>query len=800
MKIKALTAGLLIFAIKVMGQIPENYYAPAENLSSYELKTALYQIIKDHTVRSYTSLWTYFEDTDQKNDGTVWDMYSDIPGGTPSYAFTFFTDQCGNYSGEGDCYNREHSFPKSWFGDASPMYTDLFHLYPTDGYVNGMRGNYPFGEVTSPTKTSSNGSKLGPCSYPGYTGVVFEPIDVYKGDFARSYFYMATRYENIIDNWENYDSNGDVILDGSSDKVFEPWFLNLLLDWHHQDPVSTKETNRNNEIYTIQGNRNPFIDHPEYVDCIWLNECSSTPDTTVYTDTCGTYIEIPSSDKNPMWIEEWLVQEQSGTNDTIYIFYTLSGDTTLHGTTWYKLYKSLDTLPTAHNTTYLGAMKTDSCGKIWYIKQDVEYLLYDFSKNEDDSIFYTPINQTTANYLIVNKKDSVLLEDGFYHMTFTFKNSNNIWIEGVGDSKSLLWSSLPVPDCNDFLKSKELLNCETVQTNLNCFTVNNETIYKNCTGDCYKLDDQQEPTDTILPKHDTCIQCMRFPESADNPVWAEEWILNDLSDNQDTTYIFYTLSGDTIINDTAYSKLMKSIGHWPAAENLEYVGGLRSDTCGHVWFIQDNQKYLLFDFSGLPGDTIFYQPIGQDINSYLIVQSVDSAILKDMAYHNIITFKNTENVWIEGIGDINSFLWNAPMTDCYSTSLSVKGTNCGTLATKLNCFYSDNELIFKNCIGNCYKEDPTSVATVKDDNTVNKKLFNVYPQPADNALYISFKNQKSGTVRLISVTGVVVKEVKRFEPLMNIDISDLQPGLYFISVMDEDNSNIQIEKIIIMHQ
>jgi len=70
------------------------------------------------------------------SNGYVWDMYSDVPGGTPAYYFTFGDDQCGNYSGEGDCYNREHSFPKSWYGDVLPMNTDLFHLYPTDGWVN----------------------------------------------------------------------------------------------------------------------------------------------------------------------------------------------------------------------------------------------------------------------------------------------------------------------------------------------------------------------------------------------------------------------------------------------------------------------------------------------------------------------------------------------------------------------------------------------------------------------------------------------------------------------------------------
>ncbi|MGE0078353.1 MAG: endonuclease [Bacteroidales bacterium] len=257
---------LFIFSSSIVsfGQEPDGYYSSADGKSGNDLKNALYLIINSHTALSYDQLWTAFQYTDKKSNGKVWDMYSDIPNGTPSYEFTFSSDQCGSYSGEGDCYNREHSFPKSWFNDATPMYTDLFHLYPTDGYVNGRRSNYPFGEVSSPTWTSQNGSKLGPCSYSGYSGTVFEPIDEYKGDFARSYFYMVTCYHNIVANW-----NTDM-LDGSQFPAFAEWAKNMLLEWSEEDPVSQKEIDRNNTIYNnYQHNRNPFIDHPEYAKQIW---------------------------------------------------------------------------------------------------------------------------------------------------------------------------------------------------------------------------------------------------------------------------------------------------------------------------------------------------------------------------------------------------------------------------------------------------------------------------------------------------------------------------------------------------
>lgn len=247
----------------LQGQIPSGYYNSAEGLTGNDLHTALYNIIKDHTIKSYEYLWTAFQTTDDNASGKVWDMYSNC-------TFTFVTNQCGEYTYECDCYNREHSFPNSWFGgEVSPMYTDLFHVAPTDGKVNGMRSDYPYGETSSPTYTSGNGSKLGPCSYPGYSGVVFEPVDEYKGDFARNYFYMSTRYKNVIAAWYANSAEANAVLQNNNYPVFETWFLNMLIDWHETDPVSQKETDRNNAVYAIQNNRNPFIDHPEYVDCIW---------------------------------------------------------------------------------------------------------------------------------------------------------------------------------------------------------------------------------------------------------------------------------------------------------------------------------------------------------------------------------------------------------------------------------------------------------------------------------------------------------------------------------------------------
>ncbi|MFB9217065.1 endonuclease [Vibrio sinaloensis] len=257
--------------------VTDGYYQAASGKTGFALKTALYNIINNHQSQGYSAIWTLVKDADIDNyydkDGSILDVYSEKPETSDVTRFVKVTDQCGQYSKEGDCYNREHSFPKSWFGGkVEPMNSDGHHLFATDGYVNAKRSSWPFGEVGSSTYVSSNGSKLGDASSSlGYNGTVFEPVDEFKGDFARAYFYMATRYENVIANWEQNSTNSDAVLDGTNTTVFEPWLLTMLKRWHKEDPVSLKERERNQAVFDFQGNRNPFIDHPEFVTQIWGN-------------------------------------------------------------------------------------------------------------------------------------------------------------------------------------------------------------------------------------------------------------------------------------------------------------------------------------------------------------------------------------------------------------------------------------------------------------------------------------------------------------------------------------------------
>lgn len=278
--VSLLWAGLAIaVSVTPADNLPE-YYASADGKSAKNLFDAVHVIAKKgYSSLGYNGLWSAYYETDLREDGTIWDMYSNC-------RFTLSGGKCGNYKNECDCYNREHSIPKSWFGGStSGPGCDIFHLVPTDGKVNGMRSNNPFGEVNNATYTSGNGSKLGSAksiSISGTivagnnlsascSGVVFEPVDEYKGDFARGY--LGTMIKWAGDYQAFTSGQGGTTFSGTYTASgyfgLTKYGVALLLKWHREDPVSQKEIDRNNGIQKTQGNRNPFIDYPYLVEYIW---------------------------------------------------------------------------------------------------------------------------------------------------------------------------------------------------------------------------------------------------------------------------------------------------------------------------------------------------------------------------------------------------------------------------------------------------------------------------------------------------------------------------------------------------
>ena len=307
---------IALVTLTASAQIPAGYYDHATG-TGYTLKTQLKRIINNvddpeisntieeqHDPQTYNSLdgfnATYERDFYYETNGssTILDMYSENPSGSDPYNYTPGSDECGNFSSEGDCYNKEHVIPQTVFSSQPPMYSDAHHLIPSDGRVNGFRSNFPFGRVDDSqlvnqsgiSNPTQNGSKLGDnlnSGYSaGYSGTVFEPIDEFKGDIARIYFYFVTRYEDQISSWSSYP-----MFDGSSDKALADPFLNILITWHQMDPVSQKEIDRNNNIYyNHQNNRNPFVDNPQYVALIW----DTTPDTEAPTDPLNLVASNPT--------------------------------------------------------------------------------------------------------------------------------------------------------------------------------------------------------------------------------------------------------------------------------------------------------------------------------------------------------------------------------------------------------------------------------------------------------------------------------------------------------------------------
>ncbi len=256
--------------------IPDNYYNSVDGKSSPDaILTTLCSIIDNHNVIAYSGLEPYYEQTDFYND-TLWDMYSTC---------TFYMSHANvPQSAVCDGWNKEHLVCQSWLG-SGPMVSDLFNVYPTDARINNLRSNYPYGVVGTNSGFTKDPNhhglgKLGSSTTSGI-GTCYEPDDAYKGDFARSFMYMVARYRSNSLN----SGNGSKMFT-SSPTNFTAYSLSFLLDWHRQDPVSQKEIDRNQAVYSIQNNRNPFIDYPELAEYIWGNKVGQTIDLASMTPTC----------------------------------------------------------------------------------------------------------------------------------------------------------------------------------------------------------------------------------------------------------------------------------------------------------------------------------------------------------------------------------------------------------------------------------------------------------------------------------------------------------------------------------
>lgn len=272
----------VLSATNVVAQIPRDYYSSLTGKKGADLKTALHEIIRNADVLEYGSgsnnTWWGFYLTDNQ-DGYVVDRYSNEQR------------RFGNRGSSVSGMNIEHSFPKSWWGGSKTQaYKDLFNLMPSDTKANSAKLNYGMGEVTS-TPTFENGSIKVGTGIGGYK--LWEPDEKWKGDFARDYMYMVTAYQDYT--WSDNDAKNS--LTTGAWPTLKEWAYKLYLSWAMDDEVDQIEVKRNNDVYSIQGNRNPYVDFPNLMEYVWGDsiDVAFNPETTKrsdkWADGGGTVVE-----------------------------------------------------------------------------------------------------------------------------------------------------------------------------------------------------------------------------------------------------------------------------------------------------------------------------------------------------------------------------------------------------------------------------------------------------------------------------------------------------------------------------
>lgn len=319
MNMKRIFSLVLALVLVITASAQQEYYTSIDGTKGgATLKTALYNLIKNHKQISYgsgsSSTWGAFYTTDavvENGQRRVLDMYSNEK--------RYFGSKGSAVSG----MNIEHSVAKSWWGGGkNNAYCDLHHLNPSDQNANSRKSNYPLGELTS-VSWNNGVTYVGKANIDGTIDNAYEPCDEYKGDFARVFMYMFTCYQDLTwkYTWMNYEN--------STYPTLKPWAVQLLLKWHKQDPVSEKEVNRNNAVYAVQGNRNPYVDYPQLADYVWGDSINyvfhingDVEDGTGGGNTGGDGNTGSDNDDDYENVDGWKIYLDEDFNDSELPFYT----------------------------------------------------------------------------------------------------------------------------------------------------------------------------------------------------------------------------------------------------------------------------------------------------------------------------------------------------------------------------------------------------------------------------------------------------------------------------------------------
>ncbi len=708
------------------------YYSGLDGLSCENLKTALHNLIDDHTVNSYAALWTIYQTTDDRlndsgNQTIIWDIYTDNPAG-PETEFAIGNDQCGTYSAEGDCYNREHTFPRSWWGGSTsnPQYSDAFHVMPADGYLNGIRSNNPYGEVQSGTETytSANGSKRGSSSIsiPGYGGSVFEPIDEYKGDLARVYFYMATRYQDVIASWENSTTTSDAVLNGTSFEVFEDWALTMLLSWHQNDPVSTKEIDRNNEIFGFQNNRNPFIDHPEYVDLIWQGNCSGGSDTQAPT--------TPTS-----------LTSNNQTANSIALVWNNSSDNV--GVTQYNVYQNNTFIGSTASTNYSANGLTPSTTYSYYV--NAQDAAGNISGNSNSINVSTEEEADTQAPTAPTSLTAQTITETSIDLTWNSSSDNigvlqyNLYVDNVyfGSTSTTSFSVLGLTENTSY-----------------DFYVNAEDVAGNLSNPSNTL------TESTLPSSSgPVIVHQGFFESG-----LDGWIDggSDCTRRADGNAYEGNYAIRLRDNSGTASSMTSPVFNLSTFSQVEFSFYFRAVS------MENNENFTVSYNNGGSWQVIADYASGVDFNNnqfYQVNLTLDDATY---SFNNNVTFRiqcdasgNNDKVYVDQV-----------------TLLGLTNSSNAISGSEITDAHIDSNLK-ENLIAN----------TELEHKSLNIHDVKLYPNPAKERLFFEIPNDGINLQQVI-ITNTMGQHFKINEITNGIDISQLAIGYYFISFVEKDGQVI----------
>ena len=408
---------LQFFAITAFAQ--HDYFADIDGVKGgAEMKNALYNIIKEHKRISYgkgeDKTWGAFYTTDavvENGKRRVLDMYSNEK--------RYF----GNKGSAVGGMNIEHSVAKSWWGGTTNnAYCDLHHLNPSDQNANSRKSNYPLGELTS-VSWDNGVTFVGKANIDGSTQNAYEPCDEYKGDFARVFMYMFTCYQDLTweHTWMNYEK--------SAYPTLKPWAVKLLLKWHKQDPVSEKEINRNNAVFAIQGNRNPYVDYPQLADYVWGDSINY-----IFKLTGGVEVGTGGTGNTESTVDGWRTCLNENFNSEINVFTTSE---TIGEYPWKVDTKNNRTYAVA--TSYVSEDKTNNDAESWLISPYIDFSNDSIAKISFDYVIrYCTTGKESEYHKLLISKD------------YTGSVSNATWesIDFAAAANSTDWIFTKVKDLN----------------------------------------------------------------------------------------------------------------------------------------------------------------------------------------------------------------------------------------------------------------------------------------------------------------------------------------------------------------